>query len=29
MQPYTPEFAKAKLTPQQKEVVIGKIEVPR
>jgi tetratricopeptide (TPR) repeat protein len=24
MQPYTPEFAKAKLTPQKKEVTIGK-----
>jgi hypothetical protein len=24
MQPYTPEFAKANLTPQQKDVVIGK-----
>ena len=26
MQPYTPEFAKAKLTPQEKEVVIGKLK---
>jgi len=26
MQPYTPEFAKAKLTPQEKDVVIGKFK---
>jgi len=26
MQPYTPEFAKAQLTPQQKDVVIGKFK---
>jgi hypothetical protein len=26
MQPYTSEFAKAQLTPQQKDVVIGKVE---
>jgi len=26
MQPYTPEFAGARLTPQQKDVVIGKFK---
>ena len=29
MQPYTAEFAKAQLTPQQNDVKIGKSQVPR